>query len=115
MKRIRLATEEEVKRIADTSDLDATCMVLALDTQAGTPLAVVRTAIEVDPCYYPPDFNAKMIAIFTRDVETVLAAKGVPKYYFNVKDTDAHWKEIVKTWGAVEVSTEPEIRFKKVL
>jgi len=115
MNRIRLAKPEEVEVIKAVSDLDSTCIVLALDTAQGAPLAVVRTAIEVDPVIYPPELHDRMKAIFQRDIETVLAAKGVAKYYFNVHVDNAAMLEVAKTLGAVQVSTAPEFRFEKVL
>lgn len=112
--RIRVATPEEVATIEKNSDCKG-CMVLALDTPEGTPLAVIRTAVEVDPVIYPEKLSNRMKAMFQRDVETVLAAQGVQSYYFNVHASNERMLEAVKTYGAVEQSTEPEIRFKKVL
>lgn len=112
--RIRVATPEEVATVEAVSDCKG-CMVLALDTPEGTPLAVIRTAVEVDPVIYPEKLSNRMKAMFQRDVETVLAAQGVTKYYFNVHATNEKMLEAVKTYGAVPQSTEPEIRFVKVL
>ena len=47
--RIRLATPEEIETIKATADCGAGSNVLALDTPEGTPMAVIRTAVEVDP------------------------------------------------------------------
>lgn len=112
--RIRLATPEEVETIKATADC-AGAQVLALDTPEGTPLAVVRTAIEVDPVIYPEKLSNRMKAMFQRDIETVLAAQGAFKYYFNVHASNQPMLDAVKSWGAVQQSTEPEIRFVKVL
>jgi hypothetical protein len=115
MNRLRAATPDEVESIKLTSDLDAGCLVLALDTQSGTALAVVRTAVEVDPLYSPEGFTTKQKAFFMRDVETFLAAKGVSNYYFNIDADATEWQENLKKWGSSQVSVRPELRFKKVL
>ena len=117
MKRIRVATVEEVESIKGVSDLDPSCIVLALDTGSGTPLAVVRTAIEVDPVHFPPDFPDRLKMVFMRDVETVLAAKGVDHYYFNIVNAPETqtYRDTMIHWGATPVSEAPETRFKKVL
>jgi hypothetical protein len=112
--RIRVATSEEVATIAKVSDCEG-CVVLALDTPEGTPLAVIRTAVEVDPVIYPEKLSARWKAMFQRDVETVLAAQGVKKYYFNVHTSNEAMLKVVDTFGAVQQSTEPEFRFVKVL
>lgn len=115
MNRIRIATEEEVESIKKGSDLDETCIVLALSTQQGAPIAVVRTAIEVDPVVYPEGLPTRMKAMFQRDIETVLVAKGIKKYYFNVHVSNETMLEIAKTLGAEQMSTEPEYRFRVIL
>jgi hypothetical protein len=113
--RIRVATPEEVKSIEATADCQVGCTVLALDTPEGVSFAVVRTCVEVDPVIYPEKLSNRMKAMFQRDVETVLAAQGVPKYYFNVHADNKAMIDSVQSWGAVPQSTEPEIRFMKVL
>jgi hypothetical protein len=115
--RIRVATLEEVKSIESVSDCQVGCTVLALDTPSGVMKAVIRNAVEIDPVIYPePDnLSMRMRAMFWRDLETVLAAQGASKYYFNVHVTNKAMCDTVKTWGAVQQSTEPEFRFMKVL
>lgn len=117
MKRLRVATPEEIEGFKDKADLDPSTLVLALDTQAGTAFGVIRTAIELDPVLFPDGFSDKMKAIFLRDVETFLSAKGAFSYYFNIHsdESQADWRSVVQNYGAVQVSTEPELRFKKVL
>lgn len=115
MKRLRVATPEEVEKIKESSDLDPTCIVVALDTAQGTGLAVIRTAIEVDPVYFAPDWNTKMKTFFVRDIETFLSAKGCISYYFNVDKEAEEWIEHVKHWGAEQISKHPELRFKQTL
>jgi hypothetical protein len=115
MNRIRLATVEEVKAIEKGADLDETCLVYALNTQQGVPLAVVRMAVEVDPVIYPEGLHDRMKAMFQRDIETTLQAKGVSKYYFNVHVSNKPMLEVAKTLGAEQMSTEPEYRFRVIL
>jgi hypothetical protein len=115
MNRIRLATPEEIETIKTTSDLDVTSIVLALNTQQGVPMAVIRTVVEVDPVIYPPELADRMKAIFQRDIETVLVAKGVSKYYFNVHTDNEPMLRVAETLGAERTSTAPEYRFKVVL
>lgn len=115
MQRLRSATDEEVEKIRATSDLDATCIVLALDTPQGTALAVIRNPVEVDPVYFPEGASTKLNAFFIRDIETFLSAKGISSYYFNCDPANEVWVEAVKHWGAEQVSTKEELRFKKIL
>jgi hypothetical protein len=115
MNRIRLATQEEVETIKDRSDLDETCVVMALDTQKGTGLAVRRLCIEVDPMFPGDTWDTRLRAMFTRDLETVMAAQGAKSYYFNVAADDEKWINVVKTWGAEQVSVAPMLRFKRSL
>jgi hypothetical protein len=115
MNRIRPATLEEIEAIRTKSDLDDSCFVLALNTQQGVPTAVVRTAVEVDPVHYPEGLHDRMKAMFQRDIETVLVAKGVAKYYFNVHVSNQAMLDVAKTLGAEQISTEPEYRFRVIL
>lgn len=112
--RIRLATPEEIQTVAKDGDCEG-CSVLALTTPDGTPLAVVRTAVEVDPMYFPEGLSDRMKAMFIRDIETVLAAQGVRKYYFNVHTSNEKMINYSEHYGAIKTSTEPEFRFSKVL
>lgn len=115
MQRIRLATPEEVESIKDKSDLDSGCVVFALDTQAGTGLAVRRVCTEIDPMIPAPDWDTKLRAMFTRDLETILWGQGGGSYYFNIDAEDKKWQHVVKTWGAEQVSVTPVLRFKRTL
>jgi hypothetical protein len=116
LERLRLATPEEIEALKDKlGDIDASTQPIALTTQAGSPVAIIRAAVEVDPVIFPENFPDRLKAVFVRDVETHLAAKGVPYYYFNVAADDEKWQSVIKTWGAQAVSPVPEIRFKKVL
>jgi hypothetical protein len=115
MNRIRLANVTEIESIKDKADLDQGCVVFALDTHQGTGLAVHRLCHEIDPMVVPDEWNTRLRAMFVRDLETVLAAQGTSHYYFNVLANDTEWQENVKTWGAEQVSVNPELRFKRIL
>ena len=115
MKRIRPATIEEIESIKDRSDLDVGCNVLALETTLGTGLAVRRICNEIDPMISPDAWTLRQRIFFIRDLETVLAAQGVPYYYFNVGADEQPWIDTIKEWGAEQVSKKPELRFKKIL
>lgn len=115
MNRIRLATVEEVESIKDKSDLDDGCVVFALDTQKGVGLAVRRICTEIDPMVPAPNWDTKLRAMFTRDLETLHWGQGGKTYYFNVLASDTNWQHVVETWGAERLSPEPVIRFKRTL
>lgn len=115
MNRTRLATAEEIELISKVSDLDDSCIVLALTTQQGAPLAVVRTAIEVDPVIYPEGLHDRVKAMFQRDIEMILDAKGVKTYYFNVLADNESMIKVADTLGAIRTSIGPEFRYKKIL
>jgi hypothetical protein len=115
MNRIRLATPEEIEPLKANSDLDPTCTVLALESDAGTAFAVIRHAVEVDPVHFPKGYPDRMKAVFVRDIETCLTAWGIPSYYFNVLASDEDWMKAVVKWGAEQISVAPEQRFKRTL
>jgi hypothetical protein len=115
MNRIRLANLEEIESLKQHTDLDESCMVLALTTQQGSPTAVVRTVVEVDPVVYPEGLHDRMKAMFQRDIETVLAAKGVKEYYFNVSVDNEDMLKVTETLGAFQISKTPELRFRVIL
>lgn len=115
MNRLRIATKEEIEKVKACADLDQGCTVLALDTERGTGLAVRRICNEIDPMVLPDEWNTKLRALFTRDLETMMAAQGTLHYYFNVAATDEDWMKVVENWGAEQVSPAPMIRFKRTL
>jgi hypothetical protein len=115
MNLIRLATSEEVETIRENSDLDPTCAILALTTQAGTPLVVSRVAREIDPMHFPAQMSYRQRFMFIRDIENILWGQGCERYYFNINAEDKEWRDVVKNWGAEQVSPEPIIRYKRTL
>lgn len=112
MDTVRLATEEEIKVIAEQSDLtNATTVV----TFGGKDFAVLRTCVELDPVIFGPETTVKRMLFFLTNIETSLRLQGVREVYFNIHADDERWKELAQHWGAQPTSTAPEIRFKKVL
>jgi hypothetical protein len=115
IQRLRLATPEEVEAIKPNTDLDPTCKVLALDTALGVPIAVIRLAVEMDPCFYPKEFGAKQIAMFSRDIINYLWAQNVERFYFNIDATDTNWANHLKAEGCEQISPMPQLRFKRTI
>lgn len=114
MKPIRLATPEEIKRIAPVADLHDGTTALAFGDGDDTDFAVIRNAMEIDPLMCAGN-NPKRKALFVWALENMLRFQGLKQYYFNVAPDEQPWIETVEKWGAVQVSTQPEIRFRKDL
>ena len=115
MNPIRPATSEEVEKLKKTSDLTPTSIVLAMDGENGTDFAVVRMVTELDPVYFAEGSSTARRALFIWGLENMLRFQGSGAYYFNVAVDDEPWQKAVTKWGAEQVSTGPEFRFKKVL
>lgn len=109
---VRLATPEEVDKIAATSDLTPTSTVI---TFGGKDFAVVRQCWEIDPMHFAPESNTQRRLIFGMNLETMLRMNGVKEVYFNVPIADEKYLKVLETWGASPTSKEPELRLKKVL
>lgn len=112
MDQIRIATPEEVDRIADSSDLSSVFQVV---TMGGKDFAVFRNCIEVDPMKFHEESSTQRRLIFAMNIETVLRLNGVKELYFNVPVADEKYRKVLETWGAETTSREPELRYKKVL
>lgn len=114
---IRLATPEEVQSIAETADLTPHSAVYAFDNhKTGKPdLAVVRQCVEIDPMCLAPDSNTARQVAFVWSLQNTLRAFGNTEFYFSVKPSDTEWLRNISKWGAQQVSTEPELRFRKNL
>jgi len=110
---IKPASGEQVRALyeAGTADLDTNCQVMSL----GENLAVIRTAVEIDPVIMAPKASTREKALFIWGLENHLRLTGVKAYYFNIHTEDQEWIDVVKAWGAVQQSTGPELRFKKSL
>lgn len=109
---IRLATEEEVEKIKNTSDLSYATSVI---TFGGEDFAVFRNCFEIDPMIFGPNTDNRRKRLFGMNLETALRLQGVREYYFNVKVEDESFRQVVEHMGATPTSTAPEIRYKKVL
>jgi hypothetical protein len=114
---LRLANPDEVESIRAMSDLEPPCVVMAEDTPDGTHLAVARFCLEVDPVFFAPESKAKGKVLFMQSVEGYLHALGNLAYYFNINADviNERWRDVVKAFGAEQVSPVPELRFKKIL
>lgn len=108
---IRLATPEEIQKIAETSDLTNASSVIAFEKA----YAVVRKLLEVDPMHFEEGTPAYKKSLFIWGVENLLRLNGVPEFYFNVHVSDVDWIKTLEEFGAVRTSTEPEYRYKRVL
>lgn len=116
MKHIRLATEEEVKRIRKDADLHPSSSVLALDGPNGeADLAVLRNCWEVDPVVYAEGTNDLRRAKFLWGLEERLIGAGIDRYYFQIAAEQEQYIKTVQHWGAEQVSAVPELRFLKVI
>lgn len=116
MNRVRLATESEIAAIKDTSDLDVGCRVVALNTQQGTPIAVMRMCTEINPVHFPENMTTKLKLLFMRDLETVLWGQGVTHYYLQIPANDQEYIDNMReNFKAEQVSPSPELKFKKII
>jgi|SRR5882672_264562 len=109
---VRLANDEEIAKVAETSDLSYATSVLTMD---GQDFAVLRNCFEIDPMYFHPDSPTRRKLLFAMNLETALRLQGVKEIYFNVHDNDEQYQAVLNTWGAQKISTAPEFRYKKVL
>lgn len=108
---IRIATPEEIEKIANDSDLTMASSVLTF----GKDHAVLKQVTEVDPMFWDEGTSHQKKALFVWGIENILRFQGVREYYFNVHCTDEDYQKIVEKWGAQRVSTAPEYRYKKNL
>jgi len=117
MQHIRVATEEEVNKIRDKSDLmPGYTQVLALDNDKGSAdLAVVRNCYELNPVIYAEGTNDLRRARFLYSLEERFLGAGVDRYYFMLQADDAHYIKVAKSWGAEQVSPHAEVRMLKVI
>ena len=107
MEKIRLATEEEIKEIANESNLTPMSRVLAM----GEMRAVWRVAHELDPVHFygapVPRMNK-----FIWGIENLMKGAGVTEYYFNVDAQDAKWIETIEAFGGERLSKQPDYRYR---
>jgi hypothetical protein len=115
MNTLRLATEAEVESIKSVGDLGGTSTVVALDTDKGPILAVIRRPVEVDPVIWPEGTSDKTKYVFWRDIITGLKFQAVESLYFNIRADNTSMLKIAESLGAETISPAPELRWKKVL
>ena len=114
MDSIRFATKEEVDSIRAESDLQPGCIVLAFDNEkTGKPdLAVIRQCIEVDPVLFSDETSTRRMTLFMWTLAQHLRLTQAPSFYFQTAVTNEKWQQVAKTFGAIQISPEPEFRFK---
>ena len=112
MEAVRFATQEEFAPIVPVSDITEASSVI---TFGGKDFAVLRNCFELDPVIFHPDTTDRRKALFLMNLETALRLQGFKEIYFNAPISDPKYLEVLKTWGAVEKTDFPTIRFKKVL
>lgn len=111
MDKIAFATPEDVAHIADKMDITPTSSVL---TFGGKDTAVIRDAREID-MHFADDTSDRRKLFFLTNIETALRLQGTKELYFNVPADDETYINVMKNWGAENISTTPTVRFKKVL
>lgn len=116
MKKIRLATKEEIDAIRDKADLDFTQAVWAFPHNDGAAdIAVERFVPELDPVIFAPATDDRRKAMFIWGMENIFLGRNVAAYYFNVDAKNEKWINVVKSWGAEQLSPNPELRFKMTI
>ena len=106
---IRRATEEEVKQIAETSDLTPASAVWVWDSDK----AVIRSAVEVDPVHFAETSGKQRKALFFWSLMNMLRASGVPEIYFNIDaEGTENYQNILEKMGAQKTTSKPQYRYK---
>jgi len=112
---IRPATEEEIKSIAEKSDLTYATAVVAMG-DSSPMLGVMRTCTELDPVHFPEGAGDKAKALFIWGVLSAVKMSNLcPEIYCNINASDEKWKTAVEGFGFEPVFTVPTLRYKKVL
>jgi len=111
---IRFATPEEVESIREGADLQPGCVVLAFENAATgkADIAVIRQCIEIDPVVFDEATGARRMAHFMWALAQHLRLTQAPSFYFQTSVTNEKWQQVAKTFGAQQISPEPEFRFK---
>lgn len=112
-KTLRLATQAECDTITDRADLTRASSVVALDTDSGPILGVIRHYTELDPVLFPEGCSDQKKYLFLWGVVgTLRTVNLIPEIYFNVPVDDERWKAILEKGGAESTSNTPEFRYK---
>ena len=106
---IRLATEEEVKQIAETSDLTASSVVWVWDNDK----AVIRTALEIDPVHFAPTSGNQRKALFFWALQNMVRVTGTKEIYFNIDaEGTEDYQAVLEKMGAQKTTSKPQYRYK---
>lgn len=107
MEKIRLATEEEVKEIAEGSNLTPMSKVLAL----GEMRAVWKVCNELDPVYFNGAPQTRMYK-FLWGLENIFKGAGLTEYYFQIPAADLEYQKVIEHLGGERQSKQPDYRYK---
>ena len=112
IKHVRLATEVEVARIKEGSDIGGEPFaVFALDNNQGeADIAVVKGVVELDPVFFAKTSNSVTRGKFVQLVEERLMGMGIKRFGCRISAADTHWRKILEEWGYKAQSSEPEIQ-----
>lgn len=113
MEGIRLATQDEIAKIQAESDLSHATTVLTWPLEKPMT-AVIRNCIELDPVFYNDNISQRK-AMFVWAIENMMRGMGMSAYYFNCPADNTAYQEVLQSWGAENISKQPEFRYKKVL
>ena len=114
---IRLATPEEVEKIASSADLTPTSAVWAWPNPKGdTDVAVFRQCTEIDPMFFAETSGSQRRVLFIWALLNMARANGVREVYCDV-DAEGFedYIETLKKMGAEQTTLKPQFRFKMVL
>jgi len=112
MDSIRLATAEDIVGVEDRLDITPTSTVV---TFCGKDFAVIRDYRELGNVIFDKDTGDRRKLLFLMNLETALRLQGTKEIYLDIPADDLVYQEVIKHWGAEDISTTPCIRFKKVL
>lgn len=116
MEPIRLASPEEIEALRPTSELAPPSAGSGTTVYAcGNQRAVIRLTTEMDPVIF--DGSTAQRAAFIWALEGILRTAGIPLYYFSVpaRPEAEQYRKQVEKFGAICISPEPELRYKKIL
>lgn len=114
---IRLATQEEVDKIASQADLTPTSVVWSWPNDKGeTDTAVIRQCTEVDPVIFAATSGKQRKALYFWVITNMARVMGLREIYFQLDaDASKEYVDFIKKLGAEATTTKPQIRYKLVL
>lgn len=107
MDKIRPATPEEMKEIADTSDVTPLSKGFVYKGIKG----VWRITNEADPIYFNGASDRDKVQ-FLFAMQHFLMGTGATEFYFQVPVNDEKYQSILEHLGMKKTSREPEYRYK---